>query len=304
MDWLIFLGMAGAIALLLLPVGAQGALKKRLEGLRSHPRGRPSSAGQALEEPFLMRVVVPFVDCLARGAARFTPRGSLKRLKERLARAGNPMEPGRFLAVRVLSLGTAAAALLGLYLLLGTGGQSSGRFLCLALGASACACFLPDYFLSRLIRRRQKLLLTHLPDVLDLLCVSVEAGLGFDGAVQKVAEKFPAPTRDEFREYLKEVRLGRPRADALRALAARVGLAEVQSFAAAVIQAEELGVGMSKVLRVQSEQMRRRRKQMAEEKAMKTPIKMLFPLVLFIFPTMFIVLLGPALIRLLQVFRH
>src|SRR5690606_20026233 len=161
---------------------------------------------------------------------------------------------------------------------------------------------LPEFWVSRLGTQRRATLSRALPDVLDLLSVSVEAGLGFDGAIQKVSEKFPDPTAAEFGEYLKEVRLGKTREEALRNLAERTGLPELKAFAAARIQADRLGVSLSRVLRVQSDQLRTQRMQRAEEAAMQTPIKMVFPLVFFIFPTIFVVLLGPAIIQLVTNF--
>lgn len=172
----------------------------------------------------------------------------------------------------------------------------------LAAAGTVLGLQLPEFWLSRTITRRKKALEKALPDVLDLLSVSVEAGLGFDGAVQKVSEKFSEPTSDEFGSFLKEVRLGKPRADALRNLAQRTGLPDMQTFVAAIIQADQLGVSLSKILRIQSEQMRIKRKQKAEERAMQTPIKLLFPLILFIFPTLFVVILGPLVISFLTTF--
>jgi tight adherence protein C len=138
-----------------------------------------------------------------------------------------------------------------------------------------------------------------LPDVLDLLTVSVEAGLGFDQAVVKVIEKFKGPLAEEFHRTLQEVRMNKPRREALRALADRVGIDDLTAFIAALIQADQLGVSIAKVLRIQSDQMRIKRRQRAEEQAQKASIKMLFPLIFFIFPAMFIVLLGPAVLSMM-----
>lgn len=168
--------------------------------------------------------------------------------------------------------------------------------------STALGWVIPDFWLKRRISERQRKITRALPDTIDLLTVSVEAGLGFDGAAQRVAERTTGPLGDEFRHYLRLVRMGTPRREAMRELGERPGVEDLKSFTTGVIQADQLGVSMSKVLRVQSEEMRRRRRQRAEETAMKAPIKMLFPLVFFIFPTIFVVLLGPAGIRIVETF--
>jgi tight adherence protein C len=174
-------------------------------------------------------------------------------------------------------------------------GSSSTGFL-LAVGGLALGFFIPDYWLTWRIRKRQKDILLAIPDSLDLLTISVKAGLGFDAALGKVVEKTTGPLSDEFRRSLAEVRIGKPRRDALREMVARVQVPALASFIGAIIQAEQLGVAIARVLEVQSEQLRIERRQRAEEMAAKAPIKMLFPLIGCIFPSMFIVILGPALI--------
>jgi tight adherence protein C len=298
---LFFIGAAGLAWLALAPRAGDG-LRQRARTVREK-----RAAGPELEDelalPFLRRVLRPTLNALFRALTRVTPRGLQRRARERLAHAGLHTDAARFIATKTL---VAGATLVGFLVVIGLAAASdrAGQLTVIAIIATLLAYSLPEVWLSRAIGRRRKSYQRALPDVMDLLCVSVEAGLGFDGAVQKVAEKFPPPIGEEFREYLKEVKLGKPRPEALRSLSARSGLPEVQSFAAAVIQAEELGVSITKVLRVQSEQLRQRRKQRAEEKAMKTPIKMLFPLIIFIFPTVFIVVLGPALLSLVEMFKR
>lgn len=160
--------------------------------------------------------------------------------------------------------------------------------------------FIPYLFLEKKISDRRNILRRELPDVLDLLTVSVEAGLGFDSALVKLSEKMKGPMVDEFTRMLQEIRIGVARRDALRSLAARCNVQDISLFTSALIQADQLGVSVSNVLRVQSLDMREKRKQRAEEQAMKAPIKMVFPLVFFIFPTLFIVLLGPALLQIIN----
>lgn len=160
--------------------------------------------------------------------------------------------------------------------------------------------FLPDFYLKSQERKRKDLMLKSLPDVLDLLSVSVEAGLSFDAALQKVVDKTSGPLTDEFDKTLQELNLGKARREALRDMAERIGIDEVSTFLGSVIQADQLGVSITNVLRLQSRQVRTNRRMMAEELAQKAPVKILLPLLLFIFPTILIVLLGPAVIQLMD----
>jgi len=164
--------------------------------------------------------------------------------------------------------------------------------------------FLPDVFLNNKIKGRQKELRLALPNALDLLTISVEAGLGFDAAIGRLTEKFKNALSDEFAQVLNEIRLGRPRLEALDDMGRRSGVEELHTFIQALIQSEQLGVGIAKVLRIQSEEMRRRRRQRAEEQAAQAPLKMLFPMIGCIFPTLFIVLMGPAVIIIIHTFQH
>ena len=159
---------------------------------------------------------------------------------------------------------------------------------------------IPEFWLGGRVKKRQKAILLMIPDTLDLLTISVRAGLGFDAALAKVVEKLKGPLSDEFRRALAEVRVGKARRDALRDIVPRTEVAPLTNFIGAIIQAEQLGVSVSKVLQVQSEQLRIERRQRAEEQAAKAPIKMLFPLVGCIFPSLFIVILGPAIILIIQ----
>ena len=159
---------------------------------------------------------------------------------------------------------------------------------------------LPEFWLGNKIKARQKAILKMIPDTLDLLTISVRAGLGFDAALAKVVEKLSGPLTDEFRRALAEVRGGKARREALRDMVPRTRVAPLSNFIGAIIQAEQLGVSISKVLQVQSEQLRIERRQRAEEQAARAPIKMLFPLVGCIFPSLFIVILGPAMIAIIK----
>lgn len=250
---------------------------------------------EEMELPFAQRVLGPMLDRLSEFIMRLTPGRVQQSIQLKLLQAGNPMGSNHFLGLQTLvaaGLSLAGLMMSGPFLQekpLAGGGL---MFVLLFLGWRV-----PEFWLSRQVNERRRLIDKALPDVLDLLSVSVEAGLGLDGAIQKVGEKFPEPTAGEFRELLKQIRLGTPRTDALRTLADRTGLPDMRTFTAAVIQAEQLGVAISRVLRAQSEALRVKRKQKIEERAMALPLKMLFPLIIFIFPTVFIVVLGPVVIN-------
>jgi tight adherence protein C len=270
------------------PVQARLTQLGSLEGARSLEE-------LELRAPFFDRTMRPFMRRLSGVGARLTSRERLGRTESRLAEAGYPygMRTVDFLGLKVVVAGATAGLL---FLVFGVAlGSSSTGFL-LAVGGLALGFFIPDYWLTWRIRKRQKDILLAIPDSLDLLTISVKAGLGFDAALGKVVEKTSGPLSDEFRRSLAEVRIGKPRRDALREMVARVQVPALASFIGAIIQAEQLGVAIARVLEVQSEQLRIERRQRAEEMAAKAPIKMLFPLIGCIFPSMFIVILGPALI--------
>jgi tight adherence protein C len=208
--------------------------------------------------------------------------------------AGNPngLQAGDFLALRLL----AAILLAGVVLFLcWTTKQSLGIMLGASLWMALMGYSFPAYWLGGKIKARKKQIFRSLPDAIDLLTISVEAGLGFDQALQRVTEKWDDDLAREFRRVLSEMRVGMIRRDALREMAYRCDVNELSIFVASIIQADQLGVSLSKVLRIQADQMRIRRRQMAEELARKAPIKMLFPMVFLIFPSVYIVILGPAI---------
>jgi tight adherence protein C len=247
-----------------------------------------------LQQPLFERTLRPLASRLSGLAQRFASPSKVSRTEKRLAMAGNP---GDLRTVDFLGLKLVVAAILaGGFLAFGllTGSAAFGFVGALALGA--LGFFLPEIWLSRRIKKRQKLILLAVPDTLDLLTISVRAGLSFDGALGKVIEKVKGPLSEEFRRSLAEIRVGKVRRDSLRDIVARTEVPALSNFIGAIVQAEQLGVPIAKVLQVQSEQLRIERRQRAEEMAAKAPIKMLFPLVGCIFPSMFIVILGPAII--------
>jgi tight adherence protein C len=299
--WLLMLFMSvGMLAMTMLgPSQQERVILRRAGAVRPSKQDPLALEDEELALPFSQRVLGPAVSALRAKVLRYTPVGMRKRAEERLLRAGRPMEVGALFSVRFLSFGV--LSVVGLVLGALSPGLAMQRRVLLAACISVLGLLLPNIWLNGVIGRRRQAVLTALPDVLDLLSVSVEAGLGFDSAIQKVAEKFKGPVGEEFQEYIKEVRLGRPRVDALRGLGRRTDLEDMRSFTAALVQAEQLGVSLAQVLRVQSDQMRHRRRQRAQERAMKVPIKMLFPLVIFILPTIFIVLFAPVAVHLMGV---
>lgn len=210
--------------------------------------------------------------------------------EQKLMAAGNPgnMTVETFLAVKYL--------VLILFIVIGALLHNLAYFMLFLL----LGLFLPDFYLKSEERKRKDLMLKSLPDILDLLSVSVEAGLSFDAALQKVVEKTSGPLTLEFEKTLQELNLGKVRRDALRDMAERTNIDEVSTFLGSIIQADQLGVSITNVLRLQSRQVRNNRRMMAEELAQKAPVKILLPLLLFIFPSILIVLLGPAAIQIMD----
>jgi tight adherence protein C len=251
-----------------------------------------------LSQPFSDRVVMPLMRRLGDISSRFTPQHVLEQTRTRLELAGNPgrMDASTFMVLHFVS----AALFGGLMLLLSLFSKtfSLPTRLLIVLVFTVLGYFFPDLWIRSKINSRQKQVRKAMPDALDLLTICVEAGLGFDAAMSKVNEKWDNELSLAFGRVIREIQLGKLRRDALRDMAERLGLPEMTSFVAAVIQSEMLGVSMAKVLRIQSDQMRVKRRQHAEEEAHKAPIKMIFPMGLFIFPALLIVLLTPAGLRL------
>jgi tight adherence protein C len=244
------------------------------------------------------RVILPSIGRLAGLMLRLNRRESLAHVQQRLLAAGmSTVSPSGYLAAKGF-LG-ALGALVGLMGWISMGGLA-GFGLTIAL--AAVGYIAPGYVVGGRARKRRDEVQSALPDALDLLAVSVEAGMGFDAAIAKLTEHMDGPLIDEFSLALTEMRVGEARQDALKKLSARVDSPELSAFVRAIIQADQLGISLGKILRVQAIDTRLKRQAAAEERAMKAPIKMLFPTVVFIFPAMFIVVLGPALIQLGDLF--
>jgi tight adherence protein C len=250
------------------------------------------------EQPFRDRVVEPAIDRLSKLVLRIHPKTNVEGVRGRLLAAGlgRTVSPAAFLAAK------AAVGIGGLLLGMVFGAIAGGIGLLLGVGLGALGFLAPDFVVGARARKRRELIRAQLPDALDLLAVSVEAGLGFDGAISKLTDHMDGPLTEEFGLTLNEIRIGESRQDALKKLSARCDTPEVSGFSRAIIQADQLGISLGRILRVQATDTRLRRQAAAEEKAMKAPIKMLFPTVLFIFPAMFLVILGPAFLNLSKIF--
>ena len=251
-----------------------------------------------MSQSFMERVVIPIANRLGDIALRFTPQQALDEIERKLERAGNPrgLQPTTFFASRFI----AAVGILLIMLMVFGNELFQGMNLIYTLGATGFGFVLPNLLIQSRIDRRQKEIRQALPDALDLLTICVEAGLGFDAAMRKVADKWENQLSVSFGRALKEIQLGKLRREALRDMADRIGASEFDSFVAAVIQSEQLGVSMAKILRIQSDDMRVKRRQRAEQEAQKAPVKMLFPMALLIFPTIVFVLMGPAAIMIVN----
>lgn len=253
------------------------------------------------EQPFTQRVLAPFAQRLVGLGRRLVRADAAERLQHRLDVAGNPAgwDVGRLLGAKALCLfGLAAAGLLYSRIL----DLSLMGSVALTLAAGLVGFVVPNLLLFNAGQKREQQMQRTLPDAFDLMTVSVEAGLGFDAAVAKVATNTRGPLAMEFARLLQELQIGTGRADAMRALAGRTTLADLKSFSLAIVQAEQLGAPLGRVLRVQSREIRVKRRQRAEEQAQKVPVKIMVPLVLFVLPCLLIVVAGPAMVNMVGVF--
>jgi tight adherence protein C len=291
-----------AVSVLLIAVGVAGSRQEDPLKARLNQLGQMTAKDLQeleLQQPFFDRTIKPLAGRLSGAVARITSSSFTERTEKRLAMAGNPgdMKVSDWLGIKVIASGVLAGVL---FILFGVLGGDITQGLLMGLLGAGIGYIGPEFWLGRRIKARQKGILLQIPDALDLLTISVRAGLGFDAALGKVVEKMKGPLVDEFRRALAEVRVGKARREALRDIVPRTEVQPLSNFISAIIQAEQLGVSISKVLQVQSEQLRIERRQRAEEQAAQAPIKMLFPLVGCIFPSLFVVILGPALILIMQ----
>ena len=255
-----------------------------------------------LQQPFIERTLRPLANRLSGRISSMASSSFSEKTEKRLALAGNPgdLRVADWLGIKAIGAIIGAILFFFLFAIVGVLGFPFFIGALLSVVGALFGYTIPEFWLGGRVKKRQKAILLMIPDALDLLTISVRAGLGFDAALGKVVEKLVGPLSDEFRRALAEVRVGKARRDALRDIVPRTEVVPLTNFIGAIIQAEQLGVSISKVLQVQSEQLRIERRQRAEEQAAKAPIKMLFPLVGCIFPSLFIVILGPAIILIVQ----
>jgi tight adherence protein C len=259
-----------------------------------------TSRDEELAKPLAQRTIGPLIIGVSRVLRRFTPVGYLEKKEHQLVLAGRPgnLDAPAFTVIKLL--GTIVGIILAFFTV-DYGSDTLQRVVLFTLPI-VLGFFGPDAWLTRKIDERRNAMLRALPDVLDLLVISVEAGLGFDSALSRVVAAVPGPLSEEFFRMLQETRVGVSRRDAMRHLMERTDLDELRSFILAMIQAEAFGVTIARVLRVQADEMRVKRRQRAQEKAFAAPVKLVFPLVFCIFPALFIVLLGPAAIQISEAF--
>src|SRR4051812_36567858 len=272
------------------------------ERLASFAERPMSLEDQELERPFSERVLKPMIKKWSLALGSRSPAASTEKVRLKLAQAGNPsgMGPVEFIGLRfLLAIGLCGGAFF-LFIL-----SSQNPMTAILFGPllGIFGFLLPGIWIDRKIKSRRKEITKALPDAIDLLTISVESGLGFDPALMRVAEKWDNHLSREFARVLSEMRIGKSKREALREMSIRVGEDGLTTFVSAVIQADQLGVAITQVLRIQSEAMRVRRRQRAEQLAQKAPIKMLFPMAFLIFPALYVVILGPSVPRIVDAFK-
>lgn len=311
MNWTLIFIIAGVLFVLFIIIGVisvslrqnseedEDPLQARLaEYLQS---GEVASLEEIeLSQPFSERVIIPIVKKIGEISARFTPQKAIQDTAKKMELAGNPwpIDAATFLAIRFI-MAVVLGGLVTAMILLSPSPNFNDNALYI-FGATFLGFFLPHLMLTSKITNRQKEIRKAMPDALDLLTICVEAGLGFDAAMSKVSEKWDNQLSLAFARTIREVQLGKPRRDSLKDMADRLGVAEMTSFVAAIIQSEQLGVSMAKILRIQSDQMRVKRRQRAEEEAHKAPVKMVLPMAFLMFPTILIIILTPAAMQIMS----
>lgn len=300
-----FVAVAGIVMIvvgLILPQTAPDPVRSRLSQFADRPRTLEEIE---LEQPFSERVLRPMIAYVSKMMQRFLPKKKGKDaadqgptgIQKRLILAGSPnnLSASDFLGIIGVSMAMGGGLV---FLLMGLAGSDLVMSAMMSIVGLGLGYYVPNVWLSSKIKARQKEIERAMPDALDLLVISVEAGLGFDAAIQRLTEKSDNALSKEFRRVIAEIRMGRARREALKDMTIRTEVADLNTFISAVIQADQLGVPIARVLAVQADQMRLLRRQRAEEQAAKAPLKMLFPMIFLIFPSMFIVILGPSIVTL------
>jgi len=304
MEWLLVALVFGCIALLALVIlsalfSDERSVKKRLDGLTAYESDQAGAAHPTLL-PMRERVVTPLAHKVSGGLAGMAPTGYRAKVQHRLQLAGSPhgVSADRFIAAKVLAGLGAFGLNLGIIAIWGTTPVKA----LVSVLMIVIAFFAPDLWLNNAVENRKLAIRRALPDMLDMLTISVEAGLGFDAAIAKLARTTRGPLTEEFSRMLQQIQAGVDRKDAMRFLADRTDVPELNGFLSAMVQAETFGVSVANVLRTQAKEMRLKRRQYAEEQAQKAPVKIVFPLVLCIMPATLIVILGPAIVDIGRAF--
>lgn len=297
---LVYLLLFAATSLFFYIIGSLVFTEKEVVGQRMESIKSMYSLSEEeddMKKPFVERVINPAYQRLVTALGNITPASINKKYEKLIVQAGvgKSFTPNSLVSIQVMLALTIGGVF---FLLFSFTGKEINRGLLILLSISGF--FIPYALLHSAAEKRQKLVQRALPDLLDLLYISVEAGLGFDMALKKSAEKMPGPLSDEINKAIEDITKGRDRQDALRGIVKRTGVEDLNNFVTAVIQSELLGTNIAIMLKTQSTVMRQKRKQRAEETAMKIPIKMLFPLVFFLFPALFVVIMGPAVISVIE----
>jgi tight adherence protein C len=306
-NWMLILGCGAVFVGIVMAIMAATSSTEKVGVARSLDaieaiRTAPDSMRGELDRPFNERVTSPFFQKMTDLGRRFTPSDQASRLRRKLDLAGNPAgwDSDRVLAWKMLGMFIGGAVGFFLPLLLGNVLWA----ILFGIGGAVLGYFAPNLILYQKAYDRSQRITNDLPDALDLLVISVESGLGFDAALAQVARNTEGPLAEEFFRVLQEMQLGTGRADAMRALADRTDVGDLRGFITAMVQADAFGIPIANVLRIQAREMRIRRSQRAEEQAQKVPVKILFPLIFCIMPALFIVILGPAAIQIINSFSQ
>lgn len=278
---------------------SESDVSARLSYIRNQTSQQPIE--DELSKSFSDRVIKPLFENVGRFLLRLAPSEMITNLEHKIIMAGKPnnWSVKNWLGLQAFLVLGLPLIILIIYIQLRI---DIKNLILIASATGMIGVLFPNMSLNGKIRKRQSEVMKTLPDIMDLLTVSVEAGLTFDSALSKVVEKMPGTLAREFETVLQEIKIGKSKKDAMYQMADRLGVQDLRSFVGAVIQADQLGVSIGRVLRIQSEQIRQNRKQRVSEKAMKAPIKMLIPMIIFIFPSIFIVLLGPVVINIIKMF--
>lgn len=297
---LLFSALALALSVVGVATAERRGVARSLAAVRAIDQA-PDVLKQELDRPFSERVIAPMGEQVLGLGRKLTRADAAERIQHKLDIAGNPpaWDTNRIIGLKVLGM----SVLGGLTALYGLGqGFGFAKLVLVMGGLGAFGYLLPNILIHNAGEKRSQLMQNALPDAIDLLTISVEAGLGFDAALSRVAKNTTGPLAQEFARLLQEMQIGVGRMEAMRAMGERTTIKDLKSFCLAMVQADQLGIPVARVLRVQSKEIRDKRRQRAEEKAQKVPVKILFPLIFFILPCLFIVVMGPAVLQMMSFF--